>query len=127
MVEASQPLSAMPKAAKRRAKPRMCPHGRCQNGYYCKECGGKGICEHGRRRRQRKVCGGKGLCEHGCQKSRCKECGGKGICEHGREKRRCKECGGSAICKHGRRQVHVQEVRVYIPRVCDLTYLVGAS
>jgi hypothetical protein len=36
----------------------------------CKECGGSGICEHGRRCRQRR--------------SECKECGGGSICEHGR-------------------------------------------
>ena len=42
----------------------------------CKECGGAGICEHGRRRYQCKECGGKGICEHGRRRSKCKECGG---------------------------------------------------
>ena len=51
-----------------------CPHGRANRGYYCKECPGKGICEHGR------------------QRKRCKECGGSQICEHGRERSKCKEC-----------------------------------
>ena len=63
----------------------MCPHGKADRGYYCKECPGKGICEHGRR-------------------NQCKECGGSGICEHGRERTKCKECGGSQICEHGRRR-----------------------
>ena len=52
----------------------MCPHGKGKGGYYCKECPGKGICEHGRVR------------------SQCKECGGGSICEHGRERHRCEEC-----------------------------------
>ena len=51
----------------------MCPHGKADRGYYCKECPGKGICEHGRVRRN------------------CKECGGSSICEHGRERCNCKE------------------------------------
>ena len=70
----------------------------------CKECGGSGICEHGRRRYNCKECGGGGICEHGRQRYICKECGGKGICEHGRQRRRCKECGGGGICEHGRRR-----------------------
>ena len=39
-----------------------------------------------------KECGGSGICEHGRQRSRCKECGGSGICEHGRRRTQCKEC-----------------------------------
>ena len=69
-----------------------CVHGRRQRGYYCKECPGKGICEHGRVRRQCKECGGSSICEHGRQRSECKECGGSGICEHGRRRSRCKDC-----------------------------------
>ena len=41
-----------------------------------------------------KNCGGSGLCEHGRQRSQCKEGGGGGLCEHGRVRRRCKECRG---------------------------------
>ena len=52
----------------------MCPHGKGQGGYFCKECPGKGICEHGRERRRCKECGGSGLCEHGRQRSKCKDC-----------------------------------------------------
>ena len=70
----------------------MCPHGKADRGYFCKECPGKGICEHGRERRRCKECGGSGLCEHGRQRSRCRECGGSSICEHGRRKYGCKEC-----------------------------------
>ena len=39
---------------------------------YCKECGGKGICE-------------RGGCAEGYRG--CEDCGGKGICEHGRVRR----------------------------------------
>ena len=51
-----------------------CPHGKAKRGYLCKECPGKGICEHGRVR------------------SKCKECGGGSICEHGRQRYGCKAC-----------------------------------
>ena len=88
----------------------------------CKECGGSGICEHGRQRSQCKECGGSGICEHGRVRYCCKECGGSGICEHGvsalgarsavgsqicehgRQRSRCKECGGSQICEHDRQR-----------------------
>ena len=79
-----------------------CPHGRANRGYYCKECPGKGICEHGRQRYSCKECGGSGICEHGRERNKCKECGGASICEHGRERSKCKECGGGSICEHGR-------------------------
>ena len=48
----------------------------------CKDCGGSGICEHGRRR------------------SRCKECSGSGICEHGRRRNVCKECEECGTVSH---------------------------
>ena len=82
----------------------MCPHGKADRGYFCKECPGKGICEHRRVRRQCKECGGSGICVHGRVRSRCKECGGSEICDHGRRRSQCKECGGSGICEHGRRR-----------------------
>ena len=52
----------------------MCPHGKGNRGYFCKECPGKGICEHGRVRGQCKECGGSSICEHGRRRSQCKEC-----------------------------------------------------
>ena len=70
----------------------MCPHGKGDGGYMCKECPGKGICEHGRHRIVCKECGGSGICEHGRRRTQCKECGGSSICEHGRRRSRCKEC-----------------------------------
>ena len=69
-----------------------CPHGKGNRGYYCKECPGKGICEHGRQRYSCKECGGSSICEHGRRRRECKECGGSSFCEHGRRKYRCKEC-----------------------------------
>ena len=77
--------------AKEPSRPK-CPHGKSNRGYFCKECPGKGICEHGRQRSHCKECGGSGICEHGRQRSHCKECGGSQICEHGRERSKCKEC-----------------------------------
>ena len=52
----------------------MCQHGKADRGYFCKECPGKGICEHRRVRRQCKECGGSGICEHGRRRSRYKAC-----------------------------------------------------
>jgi len=52
----------------------------------CKDCGGSGICEHGRQRSRCKDCGGSGIC---------KDCGGGSICEHGRKRSVCKDCKDS--------------------------------
>ena len=101
---------AMPKSLGKRSRsgeatrPRAptCPHGKANRGYLCKECPGKGICEHGRQRSKCKECGGASICEHGRVRSKCKECGAGSICEHGRERSKCKECGGGNICEHGR-------------------------
>ena len=62
----------------------------------CKDCGGGGLCEHGRQRSKCKACGGSSFCEHGRQRSTCKDCGGGGICEHGRRRSTCKDCGSSS-------------------------------
>ena len=53
---------------------KTCVHGKANRGYFCKECPGKGICEHGRQRPQCKECGGSGICEHGRQRYSCKAC-----------------------------------------------------
>jgi hypothetical protein len=109
----------MPKSLGKRPRSRKakeprgstCPHGKVKGGYYCKECPGKGICEHGRRRSTCKECGGSSICEHGRVRSKCKECGGSSICEHGRQRYGCKECGGSGICEHGRQRHRCNECR----------------
>ena len=88
---------------------KTCVHGMSWEGYNCRECPGKGICEHGRRRSRCKECGGSRICEHGRERNFCKECGGSSICEHGRVRTQCKECGGSSICKHGRRRSSCKE------------------
>ena len=85
-------LGKRPRSAGVQASGKTCVHGRTQGGYYCKECPGKGICEHGRRRSTCKECGGSSICEHGRRRYRCKECGGSQICEHGRVRSKCKEC-----------------------------------
>uniref|UniRef100_A0A0G4FFQ0 CR-type domain-containing protein n=1 Tax=Chromera velia CCMP2878 TaxID=1169474 RepID=A0A0G4FFQ0_9ALVE len=87
------------------------PHGTCPHGKRsrCKECGGRSICEHGKRPNRCKFCGGTEICEHGRPRHYCKECGGKGMCEHGREKRRCKDCGGNGYCDHGRLRYQCKE------------------
>ena len=38
----------------------------------CKDCGGSGICEHGRQQCQCIDCRGTGICEHGKHRSYCK-------------------------------------------------------
>ena len=104
-------LGKRPREGGGRVSDRTCVHGRSQGGYLCKECPGKGICEHGRVRRQCKECGGSGICEHGRQRHVCKECGGSGICEHRRERNKCKECGGGSVCEHGRVRTKCKECR----------------
>jgi hypothetical protein len=51
----------------------QCEHGRSSG---CKECGGRALCVHGRRKHQCRECGGSGICAHGRRKSRCNERGG---------------------------------------------------
>jgi hypothetical protein len=68
-------LGKRPREGEGHGSSETCVHGRGQGGYFsCKECPGKGICEHGR------------------QRNKCKECGGGAFCEHGRRKHSCKEC-----------------------------------
>lgn len=57
---------------------KRCIHGRASDGYSCKECGGAGICEHGRRKNECKDCGGSSICPHSRQRYYCKDCGGSG-------------------------------------------------
>ena len=113
------------------AENRRCAHGKAHNGYYCKECPGKGICEHGNNRSICGACGrarapearkapaapapaaGDRRCAHGRANGGylCRECPGKGICAHGRQRHHCKECGGSQICEHGRERSKCKECR----------------
>ena len=95
---------------------RRCPHGKSQNGYYCKDCGGKGFCPHGKQKSWCSECGGKKYvpkkCPHGKRKGRCVECGGKKYvnkkCPHGKQKCKCVECGGKKYvykkCPHGKQK-----------------------
>jgi hypothetical protein len=64
------------------------------NGYYCKECPGKGICEHGVRRPRCRRCenGGREFCKHGTRQYRCRKCGGVSICEHNKRRTNCNIC-----------------------------------
>ena len=67
-------LGKRPREGDVRGSGETCVHGRKQRGYRCKECPGKGICEHERQRSQCKECGGGSIFEHGRQRSQCKEC-----------------------------------------------------
>ena len=60
--------------------------------YYCAECGGSGICLHGRQKSHCKDCGGSQICQHRRQKGHCRECGRTALFVHGQQKSRCKEC-----------------------------------
>lgn len=77
----------------------ICVHSRVK--HYCTLCGGKQVCPHGKIRRYCKACGGTQICKHGISRYRCKPCGGYGICVHGKQKIACRECGGSKLCQHG--------------------------
>jgi hypothetical protein len=80
----------MPPITKKISK--RCPHGKSKNGHFCKDCGGKGLCEHNKRKDSCKDCGGSRICEHGISKYVCFSCDGKGLCSHGAQKNQCKEC-----------------------------------
>ncbi len=84
----------------------ICAHGRRRYTCQCTECEGSGICVHGRLRHTCTECGGSSICAHGRRRHTCKECGGVGIqvCAHrdGRRRYTYKECGGVGICAHGR-------------------------
>jgi hypothetical protein len=124
---------------------KKCIHG--IYAYYCKECDGKGLCQHDKKKSICIECGGSEICKHKRHKYRCKECRGSQICSHGKdkyfcfeckglafcphkkEKRFCKECGGVSICKHGKRRNHCvdcggavicehKKVK-YICKICD--------
>ena len=87
-------------------------------GYYCRECPGKGICEHGRRRCSCKECGGASASTggarllqgvRGLEHLRAREAatpvqggGGSQIC--GGQRYQCKECGGLGSASTGGRQ-----------------------
>ena len=77
-----------------------CIHGKNVNGYYCRECPGKGICEHNIRRDICVPCGGSQVCEHKKVRCRCVLCGGSSICKHRKVKDKCIPCGGSQVCEH---------------------------
>ena len=48
------------------------PHGKVK--YTCKECGGKGICEHNNRKPYCKISRGSQICEHNKRKAGCNVC-----------------------------------------------------
>jgi hypothetical protein len=109
-------------------------HKRCvhdKEARHCKECGGHGLCAHGRhkskcvrcsvrrlddgamevrgsfcRHMRRKAycreCGEATFCEHDKRRETCLLCRGSQICEHGKQRSFCKPCGGSQMCEHGK-------------------------
>lgn len=98
--------------------PKRCMHN--VEKYYCKQCGGKGLCIHQKRkincticcktarrcvhnrwRYRCKDCNGSKICVHQKYIYRCRDCKGSSICIHQKEKYLCKECGGASLCKHG--------------------------
>jgi hypothetical protein len=99
----------------------LCKHG---DLYYCKQCGGKGRCPHGRIRYSCKDCnvlgtGGEAICEHNNRRYRCVECkvlgvGGSSLCEHNKVKRNCIQCGGAGICEHGRQKSNCKKCSGFV-------------
>lgn len=82
---------------------KKCPHNKLV--YFCKECGGKGLCKHEKSKFACTICRTSGtFCKHNRSKYLCIECKGKGICKHNRIKYNCIDCGGKGICKHKRRK-----------------------
>lgn len=72
----------------------LCRHG--IRDYYCKPCGGKGICIHDRVKTLCEDCVGN--CDHGSLPSKCVVCK---LCEHRKPKLKCKECKRKSVhqCK----------------------------
>lgn len=91
--------------------------------YNCIDCGGKGICEHGKQTSHcSQGCGGSSWCAHGRIKRQCNLCGGSSVCEHGKRKSQCRPCGGSSFCAaHGRRKTICKECQGVkgLPRAAD--------
>ncbi len=81
---------------KERRQRNRCPHG--GQKYYCKRCGGKGLCPHGKRLPAgKKTCT---HCPHGVvnQGYLCKLCGGAGLCHaHKKPKTTCAECRAERV------------------------------
>jgi hypothetical protein len=75
-----------------------CEHGKQK--YFCRECGGGGICPHEHERRTCKKCGGTNICIHGAIKRFCIACGGSSICEHSRNRTKCINCKTETCKKH---------------------------
>ena len=83
---------------------RLCPHGRGENGRYCRHCKrSKAYCSHSNLARTCKECSGPGICRHRHVKRFCSKGGpdsscGKDLCkEHKINKRTCKICKGWAV------------------------------
>lgn len=79
-------------------KSKKCEHGKNKNGYYCRICGGKGVCKHGRQRSKCIACGGKKQVYKKCIHNKssngyfCVDCNGGGLCIHKQNKYKCKKC-----------------------------------
>jgi hypothetical protein len=93
----------------------ICEHGRQRR--QCRDCEGRAFCHHGRLRAQCRACDGVSLCHHERRRVECKICKGSGICKHNRVKARCKECDGNGLCEHNR---HKRACKECSPVVCDI-------
>eukprot|EP00941_MAST-03F_sp_MAST-3F-sp1_P003294 g3294.t1 len=97
---------------------KKCIHGKSNNGYFCRECGGAGLCIHGSSRYKCLDCGGKVYsdkkCAHLIPRSQCllckpmKKMKRSKKCPHNRQRSKCVECGGKKYvapkCIHGRQR-----------------------
>lgn len=85
-----------------------CIHGGYNNGYFCKQCPGKGLCvPHLKQKAQCRLCMGSSICkEHKKIKSRCIKCKGSETCEHKHIRRNCKICKGYTLCIIHNRQYY---------------------
>ena len=75
----------------------------------CKDCGGSGICTHGKNKNACKECHGIRFCIHNKQKARCIICGGNALCEHKKQKQHCVDCNGTQVCQHNNRKYTCKE------------------
>ncbi|CAE7938901.1 unnamed protein product, partial [Symbiodinium sp. KB8] len=83
-----------------------CKHGRRQNGWFCRPCGGGGSCEHQHNKYRCSTCRPTRLgsysdptCEHGYVSGRnCPRCKRSGYCNHGNRKVDCPQCA-NCVCE----------------------------
>ena len=90
----------------------LCPHGKGNGGYYCKECPGKGICEHGRQRSSARSAGARASASTGGSEASARSAGAPRSASTGGCEARARSAGeGASAITGGEAAKPVQGVR----------------